>query len=71
MLVDHRACEIKQTEVRACPDLCEQHGMAAPRAAMLADPELKAYQTPNAEGGLLVEQNTSLMIPAFFAPIRR
>ncbi|WP_296526111.1 NIPSNAP family protein [Rhodoplanes sp.] len=44
---------------------------AARRAAMLADPEGKAYQKLNSEAGLLVEQKTSLMIPASFAPIRR
>jgi hypothetical protein len=41
------------------------------RAAMLADPEWKAYQKLNSEAGLLVEQKTSLMVPASFAPIRR
>lgn len=54
--------------IRADEDATER---AACRAGMLADPEWKAYQTPNSEAGLLVEQKTSLMISASFAPIRR
>ncbi len=41
------------------------------RAAMQADPEWKAYLKKSGEGGYLVDQKTSLMIPAGFAPIKR
>jgi hypothetical protein len=41
------------------------------RAAMLADPEWKAYQQKLAESGYLLEQKTSLMLPAKFCPIKR
>jgi hypothetical protein len=41
------------------------------RAAMQADPEWQAYLKKSAEAGFLVDQRTSLMIPAGFAPIKR
>ncbi len=41
------------------------------RAAMMADPEWQAYLEKNAEAGYLVRQETKLMTPAPFAPIRR
>jgi hypothetical protein len=41
------------------------------RAAMAADPEWQNYLRLNNEAGFLLEQKTSLMIPAKFAPIKR
>jgi NIPSNAP len=41
------------------------------RAAMWADPEWLGYIKKLNESGYLVEQKTSLMIPAKFCPIRR
>ena len=41
------------------------------RAAMLADTEWKTYQKMLADSGYLLEQKTSLMIPAKFCPIKR
>jgi hypothetical protein len=41
------------------------------RAAMFADPEWQIYLQKLNESGLLLEQKTSLMIPAGFCPIRR
>jgi hypothetical protein len=41
------------------------------RAGMLADPEWKLYLQKLNESGYLLEQKTSLMIPARFAPIKR
>jgi NIPSNAP len=41
------------------------------RAAMQADPDWKAYLKKSGEAGYLVDQKTSLMIPAGFAPIKR
>jgi hypothetical protein len=41
------------------------------RAAMLADPELRNYLGKLNESGYLLEQKTSLMIPAKFSPIKR
>ena len=41
------------------------------RAAMLADPEWRTYLGKLNESGYLVEQKTSLMIPAKFCPIKR
>ena len=41
------------------------------RAGMLADPEWKTYQQKLAESGFLLEQKTSLMLPAKFCPIKR
>ena len=41
------------------------------RAAMQADGEWQAYLKMSGEKGYLIEQRTSLMIPAGFAPIRR
>jgi hypothetical protein len=41
------------------------------RAGMLADPEWQNYLRLNTEAGHLLEQRTSLMIPAKFAPIKR
>jgi NIPSNAP len=41
------------------------------RAAMFADPEWKVYLQKLNESGYLVEQKTSLMIPAKFCPIKR
>lgn len=42
---------------------------ARKRAAMQADPDLKDYLKRSAEAGFVIEQRTSLMIPAPFAPI--
>lgn len=44
---------------------------AARRAKMAADPEWQNYLRLNAEAGYLLEQHTSLMIPAKFAPLKR
>jgi NIPSNAP protein len=44
---------------------------ATRRAAMQADPEWKAYLKKSGEAGYLIDQRTSLMIPAGFAPIKR
>jgi hypothetical protein len=44
---------------------------ATRRAAMWADPQWLGYVKKLNEGGYLVEQKTSLMIPAKFAPIKR
>jgi hypothetical protein len=41
------------------------------RAAMQADPEWKEYIKKSGQAGYLVEQRTSLMIPASFSPIKR
>ena len=41
------------------------------RAAMLADPEWQAYLEKNAEAGYLLKQESKLMSPASFAPLRR
>jgi hypothetical protein len=41
------------------------------RAGMFADPEWRNYLRLNTESGNLLEQRTSLMIPAKFAPIKR
>ena len=41
------------------------------RAAMYADPEWKVYIDKNAETGYLISQESVLMSPAPFAPIRR
>jgi len=38
---------------------------------MFADPEWQVYLQKLNESGLLMEQKTSLMIPAKFAPIKR
>jgi NIPSNAP len=41
------------------------------RASMAADPEWQNYLRLNAESGYLLQQRTSLMLPAKFAPIKR
>lgn len=41
------------------------------RAAMQADPEWKEYLRLSGEAGFVVEQKTSLMTPAAFAPLAR
>jgi hypothetical protein len=41
------------------------------RAAMYADPEWKVYIDKNAEFGYLISQESVLMSPASFAPIKR
>ena len=41
------------------------------RAAMYADPEWKVYIDKNAETGYLISQESVLMSPAPFAPVRR
>lgn len=41
------------------------------RAAMMQDPEWRTYLQKLVESGNLVDQKTSLMIPAKFCPIRR
>jgi hypothetical protein len=41
------------------------------RARMFADPEWLNFVRLNTESGNLLEQRTSLMIPAKFAPIKR
>jgi NIPSNAP len=41
------------------------------RAAMTKQPEWQVYVQKNAENGYIVDQRTSLMVPAKFAPIRR
>ena len=41
------------------------------RAAMLQDPEWRTYLQKLIESGNLVDQKTSLMIPAKFCPIKR
>jgi len=41
------------------------------RAAMLADPEWRNYLGKLNDSGYLLEQKTSLMIPAKFCPIKR
>ena len=41
------------------------------RAAMMADPEWLAYIEKNAETGYLLKQESKLMSPASFAPLRR
>jgi NIPSNAP protein len=41
------------------------------RAAMMADPEWIAYLEKNAEAGYLLKQESKLMSPAPFAPLRR
>ena len=44
---------------------------ARKRAAMMKDPEWLAYIEMNAEAGYLIKQESKLMSPAPFAPIRR
>jgi len=41
------------------------------RAAMAADPEWQAYVRKMLDSNLLIEQKTSIMLPAKFAPIKR
>ena len=41
------------------------------RAAMYKEPDWKVYIQKNAENGYIVDQKTSLMVPARFAPIKR
>jgi hypothetical protein len=41
------------------------------RAAMMADPEWQTYLEKNAEAGYLLKQESMLMSPAPFAPLRR
>jgi hypothetical protein len=41
------------------------------RAAMVKEPAWQEYVRKNAETGYLVDQRTSLMVPAKFAPIKR
>ena len=41
------------------------------RAAMFADPEWQVYLQKLNESGLLLEQKTSIMLPAGFCPIKR
>ena len=41
------------------------------RAALMADPEWQSYIEKNAEAGYLLKQESKLMSPAPFAPIRR
>ncbi len=41
------------------------------RTAMYADPEWQTYIEKNAEAGYLLTQESKLMSPASFAPIRR
>ncbi len=41
------------------------------RAAMSKEPEWKTYVQKNAENGYIVDQRTSLMVPASFAPLKR
>jgi hypothetical protein len=38
---------------------------------MMADPEWLAYIEKNAEAGYLLKQESKLMTPASFAPMRR
>jgi hypothetical protein len=41
------------------------------RAAMAADPEWQVYVKKMLDSELLIEQKTSIMLPARFAPIKR
>jgi hypothetical protein len=41
------------------------------RAAMTKEPNWHEYVRKNAENGYIVDQRTSLMVPAKFAPIKR
>jgi hypothetical protein len=41
------------------------------RAAMAKEPDWQVYVRKNAETGYIVDQRTSLMVPAKFAPIKR
>ena len=41
------------------------------RAAMAKDPAGPIYLKKNAEAGYIVDQRTSLMVPAKFAPLKR
>jgi hypothetical protein len=41
------------------------------RAAMAADPEWQVYVKEMLDSNLLIEQKTSIMLPARFAPIKR
>ena len=41
------------------------------RAAMAADPEWQVYVKKMLESNLLIEQKTSIMLPAKFCPIKR
>ena len=41
------------------------------RAAMAQEAEWKTYVQKNAENGYIVDQRTSLMVPAKFAPLKR
>ena len=44
---------------------------ARKRAAMAADPEWQKYLEMNAEAGYLIKQESKLMSPVPFAPLRR
>ena len=41
------------------------------RAAMTKDPAWAVYVKANADNGYIVDQRTSLMVPAKFAPLKR
>ena len=44
---------------------------AEKRAAMTKEPAWQEYVRQNAQNGYIVDQRTSLMVPAKFAPIKR
>jgi hypothetical protein len=44
---------------------------AKKRAAMYADPEWQAYVKMSVAAGYIIEQNTRLMTPASFYPLKR
>ena len=48
-----------------------ERGKTRKRAAMYADPDWQAYIEKNAEHGYLIKQESKLMSPASFAPLRR
>ena len=85
MLLDHRTYTVRAGCLRKQMALYEKHGLAVQkrhfgedaadrsrrRAAMMADPEWQAYLEKNAEAGYLLKQESKLMSPASFAPLRR
>jgi len=52
----------------AFKDACDR---AERRAAMVKEPGWHEYVKKNAENGYIVDQRTSLMVPAKFAPLKR
>jgi hypothetical protein len=62
MLIDHRTYTVRVGTLRKQLALFEKHGQ---------DPEWLKYLEMNAEAGYLIKQESRLMSPASFAPVKR